>query len=276
MVSRWPSTCAARRCGAAAGRGGALGANIFLTNGTRVEVLDFLDDHSRFLPSITAAEAFPRPAVAAELSRLISEYGPPASTLTDNGLVFTARLAGRKGGRNAFEKFLTANKIQQKNGRPGHPQTQGKIERFHQTLKKWLRARPPAPTITQLQTLLDEFRTYYNTQRPHRALDRRTPAQAYTARPKATPNDNPKEGWRTRHDVVCDNGKVTVRYAGKLFHLGIGRAYKGQKILMVITDNHIVTSLAETGEVITGHYIDTARDYQKAYWKHGDPPLHPE
>lgn len=249
--------------------------NIFLANGKRVEVLDFLDDHSRFLLSITAAEAFPGPAVAAELSRLISEYGPPASTLTDNGLVFTARLAGRKGGRNAFEKVLNANKIQQKNGRPGHPQTQGKIERFHQTLKKWLRAKPPVASITELQTLLDEFRTYYNTQRPHRALGRRTPTQAYTASPKATPKDNPQEEWRTRHDTVCTNGKVTVRYAGKLFHLGIGRAYKNQKILMVITDNHVITSLVETGEVITEHYIDTSRDYQKAYWKQGDPPLRP-
>ena len=71
-------------------------------------------------------------------------------------------------------------------------------------------------------------------------------------------------------------GKVTVRYAGKLFHLGIGRAFKKQKILMVIADNHVTTSLAATGEIITEHYIDTARDYQKPYWKKGDPPLNPK
>lgn len=100
--------------------------NIFLANGTRVEVLDFLDDHSRFLLSITADEAFPGPAVAEELSRLISQYGPPASTLTDNGLVFTARLAGRKGGRNAFEKVLTAYKIQQKTGAQDIPKPKAK------------------------------------------------------------------------------------------------------------------------------------------------------
>ena len=250
--------------------------HLFLADNTRVEVLDFLDDHSRYLLSITAAAAFTGPAVAAELTRLIGAYGPPASTLTDNGLVFTARLAGRKGGRNAVEKVLAAHKIQQKNGRPGHPQTQGKIERFHQTLKRWITARPPAQTIDELQQLLNEFRQYYNCTRPHRALGRRTPQQAYTTGVKATPNDNPKEEWRTRNDTVDKNGKVSVRYAGKLFHLGIGRAYKHKKILMVITDNHIITSLAETGEVITEHYIDTARDYQKAYWKHGDPPLRPK
>ena len=83
----------------------------------------------------TSQHAFTGTAVAETLQHLIDTYGPPASTLTDNGLVFTARLTGRKGGRNAFEKTLNHHRIQQKNGRPGHPQTQGKIERFHQTLK---------------------------------------------------------------------------------------------------------------------------------------------
>ena len=137
--------------------------HLHLLDGTRLEVLDFIDDHSRYLLSITAAASFSGPAVAAELQRLIATYGPPASTLTDNGLVFTARLAGAKGGRNAFEKTLNKYRIQQKNGRPGHPQTQGKIERFHQTLKNGLLPNPqrspwsnsndnstPLPTITTL------------------------------------------------------------------------------------------------------------------------------
>lgn len=131
----------------------------------------------------------------------------------------------------------------------------------------------PAQTIDELQELLNEFRQYYNCTRPHRALGGRIPQQAYTTGVKATPNDNPKVEWRTRNDTVDKNGKVSVRCAGKLFHLRIGRAYKHKKILMVITDNHIITSLVETGEVLTERYIDTARDYQKAYWKHGNPPL---
>ncbi|UIZ92270.1 IS481 family transposase [Corynebacterium sp. CNCTC7651] len=247
--------------------------HLYLIDGTRIEVLDFLDDHSRYLLSITAKHAFTGTAVAAELERLITIYGPPASTLTDNGLVFTARLAGAKGGRNAFEKTLNHHRIQQKNGRPGHPQTQGKIERFHQTLKKWIAAKPPAETLPQLQRYLDEFADYYNTTRPHRALGRKTPEQAYTTGPKAEPNDNPKEEWRIRNDIVTPGGKVTVRYAGKLYQLGISRKYAGEPVLMVITDNHITTSLKETGEIITEHYIDTSRNYQKPYWKHGQPPL---
>lgn len=247
--------------------------HLFLADGIRVEVLDFLDDHSRYLLSITAQHAFTGTAVAQQLQHLIDTYGPPASTLTDNGLVFTARLAGRKGGRNAFEKTLNHHRIQQKNGRPGHPQTQGKIERFHQTLKRWIKARPPAETISQLQQQLDEFAGYYNAERPHRALGRRTPEQAYTAGAKAQPTDTPNDEWRTRNDIVGVNGKVTIRYAGKLYHLGIGRAYGGKPILMVITDNHVTTSLKETGEIIAEHYIDTSRNYQKPYWRKGQPPL---
>ena len=181
--------------------------HLFLIDGTRVEVLDFIDDHSRYLLSITARAAFSGPGVAVELQRLIDTFGPPASTLTDNGLVFTARLAGRKGGRNAFEKILTDNRIQQKNGRPGHLQPQGKIERFHQTLKRWIKAQPPAETIRQLQRQLNEFAAYYNADRPHRALGRRTPHQAYTAGTKAEPNDNSQQQWRTRNDAVSPDGK---------------------------------------------------------------------
>ncbi|SDS29837.1 Integrase core domain-containing protein [Corynebacterium timonense] len=88
--------------------------HLFLSDGTRVEVLDFLDDHSRYLLGVTAKAAFTGVAVAAELQRLVETYSPPASTLTDNGLVFTARMAGRKGGRNTFEKVLTDHRIQQK------------------------------------------------------------------------------------------------------------------------------------------------------------------
>jgi transposase InsO family protein len=114
----------------------------FLKDGTRIEILDFLDDHSRYLLHLQAKTAFKGPDVVTAMQNLIDTQGAPASTLTDNGLVFTTRLATLKGAKNGFEKLLEANGITQKNGKPNHPQTQGKIERFHQTLKKWLKARP--------------------------------------------------------------------------------------------------------------------------------------
>ncbi|GAA2248369.1 hypothetical protein GCM10010401_22780 [Rarobacter faecitabidus] len=156
-----------------------------LADHTRIEILDFLDDHSRYLLHIRAAAAFTGTDVAQTLHQLIDQYGPPASTLTDNGLVFTTRFARFKGSRGGFEKLLQTYGITQKNGRPGHPQTQGKIERFHQTLKRWLAAKPRPQNLTELNTWLTQFQTWYNTARPHRAIGRKTPHQAYTALPKA-------------------------------------------------------------------------------------------
>jgi Integrase core domain len=147
---------------------------------------------------------------------------------TDNGLVFTTRFAGGRGGRNGFEAELRALGIRQKNGRPAHPQTQGKIERFWQTLKTWLAAQSPQPaTLSQLQAQLDGFARLYNTQRPHRALPHRaTPATAYAARPKAAPGDRASDSHhRVRADRVDTDGKLTLRVNGKLHHIGIGRTH---------------------------------------------------
>ena len=129
-----------------------------LADGTEVEILNWLDDHSRYLLSCTAHRPVTGDDVVATFLAAVDEHGPPASTLTDNGRVYTARFGG---GRNAFEYLLPLLGLRQKNGAPGHPQTQGKIERFHQTQKRWLAARPPARTLAELQRQLDEFREHY-------------------------------------------------------------------------------------------------------------------
>src|SRR5438270_1236891 len=149
-----------------------------LADGGDVEILNWLDDHSRYLLSCTAHQPVTGDDVVAVLLQNVDEYGAPASTLTDNGSVYTSRFTG---GRNAFEYLLPVLGIRQKNGSPGHPQTQGKIERFHQTLKRWLAARPAVQTVAELQHQLDQFQEHYNHQRLHRALARSTPAEAYTA-----------------------------------------------------------------------------------------------
>ncbi|MEJ1088036.1 IS481 family transposase [Microbacterium sp. Mu-80] len=235
----------------------------FLQAGIRVEILDFLDDHARYLLELRPVTAFTGPMVVTVMTELITRYVPPYSTLTDNGLVFTTRLARFKGARGGFEKLLAAHRITQKNGRPGHPQTQGKIERFHQTLKRWLKARPLPDTIEDLQTLLTEFQTWYNTARPYRSLGRRTPEQAYTAHPKATPTSTADTTeWRSRTDTVDKNGKVTLRYAGKLRHLGIGRSHVGTPVLLLIHDRDITVSSMNTGQIIAEFTIDPDKNYQ--------------
>ena len=240
-----------------------------LANGTRIEILDFLDDHSRLLLEIRPAAAFTGAMVVAVMTELIARYGPPHSTLTDNGLVFTTRLARHKGARGGFEKLLAAHRITQKNGRPGHPQTQGKIERFHQTLKRWLKARPLPDTIEDLRALLTEFQTWYNTARPHRSIGRRTPQQAYTALPKAVPAATTDAAeWRSRTDTVDRHGKVTLRYAGQLRHLGVGRAHAGTPVLILIHDRNATVSSITTNDIIAEFTIDPDKNYQA---KNHDP-----
>jgi transposase InsO family protein len=159
------------------------------------EILTWLDDHSRFALSVTAHHRATGPIVLATFRETVAAYGIPASTLTDNGMVFTTRLSGGSlngtPGRNSLEHELRRLGVRQKNSRPNHPTTCGKVERFQQTMKKWLASQPDQPTsIAALQALLDSFAEEYNHRRPHRSLPHRaTPATAYTARPKATPGD---------------------------------------------------------------------------------------
>lgn len=229
-----------------------------LASGTGVEILTFLDDHSRLALSVTAYPVVTVHHVLTQFRTTIAEHGAPASTLTDNGLVFTTRV---RGGRNTFENELNLLGIDQKNGRPNHPQTQGKVERFQQTLKKWLTTQAPADTIEDLQTQLDTFRSYYNTIRPHRSLNRNTPAEAYTARGKATPAGTDGH-WRIRDDRIDDSGVVTLRYNSKLHHIGIGRAHKGERIRLLIHDRDIRIINTRTGELLRELTLDPSIDYQ--------------
>src|SRR3954454_7877331 len=161
-----------------------------LANGTDVEILNWRDAHPRYLLGCTVHRPVTGPVVLAAFRAVTAAHGLPAAVLTDNGLVYTTRFAGGRRGRatrNGFETELARLGIAQKNSSPNHPQTCGKVERFHQTLKKWPPPRPRARSLPELQTQLDAFRAHYNPARPHRAVGRRTPAAAYTARPKATP-----------------------------------------------------------------------------------------
>jgi transposase InsO family protein len=231
-----------------------------LADGTDVEILNWLDDHSRYLLSCTTHQPVTGDHVVAVFLGLVEEYGPPASTLTDNGSVYTSRFTG---GRNAFEYLLPLLGVRQKNGSPGHPQTQGKTERFHQTLQRWLAARPAAHSTLELQRQLDEFQGHYNERRPHRALNRRTPGEAYRATPKAAPasNGHTPGHYRLRYDRLDHNGRMTIRRAGRMHHLGIGAAHARKRVLAFADDTQITVADLTTGEVLSLHLIDPNRSY---------------
>ena len=234
-----------------------------LADGTDVEILTFLDDHSRYALSVTAHGRVNTPIVVAEFTQTAETHGIPASVLTDNGLIFTTRFAGRGGGRNRFETLLADLGVTHKHSAPNHPTTCGKVERFQQTLKRHLASLEPPDTIAELQGQLDAFVELYNTKRPHRSLDRVTPAVAYQRLPKAHPGPLQHEHrQRVRRDRVDTSGVVTLRYNGRLHHIGIGRAHARTPILLLIDDRDIRIINATTGELLRHLTLDPTRDYQ--------------
>ena len=103
----------------------------------------------------------------------------------------------------------------------------------------------------------------YNTQRPHRAIGRRTPDEAYYATPKAEPvAELDSQVWRIRYDRVDRDGKVSLRYAGRLRHLGIGRRWAGVRVIVLVHAEQTMVIAPGSGELIAEHIIDPSRDYQ--------------
>ena len=230
-----------------------------LADGRDAQIINWLDDHSRLLLHCSVHKAITGAIVINTFNECRNTYGTPFSTLTDNGIVYTARFVK---GKNGFEYLLSELDVVQKNGSPAHPQTQGKIERFHQTLKKWLSEQARAKDLKELQRQLDEFRTVYNTQRPHKALQMSTPQSAYEGRVKATPKvAKDKEHYRVRHDSVDQFGKLSLRRAGKMHHLGVGIENQFKKVYVVVDHYKVSVVEKKTGEVLSRHSIEPSRNY---------------
>ncbi|HEY0888993.1 MAG TPA: IS481 family transposase [Nocardioides sp.] len=234
--------------------------------GSDVEIITWLDDHSRYALHVSAHWRITAKIVLDTFTKAAGQHGYPASTLTDNGMVYTVRFAGGRGGRSMLENELRRLGIVQKNSRPNHPTTCGKVERFQQTMKKWLRAQPVQPTtLEDLQVLLEEFASAYNQHRPHRSLPHRaTPATAYTTRPKATPAADRAADThdRVRFDRIDNVGTVTLRVNGRLHHIGIGRTHARTHVILLVHDLDVRVIDAATGELLRDLVIDPDRDYQ--------------
>jgi transposase InsO family protein len=232
-----------------------------LADSSEVEIASWLDDHSRYLLGCTVFRRVDGDDVVATFTATGEAHGWPAATLTDNGTVYTTRLVG---GRNSLEHLLAYLGIRQKNGMPGHPQTQGKVERFHQTLKRWLAMQPGARTLTALQAQLDAFREVYNEARPHRAIGRRTPGEAYRANPKDRPSGPVGRGHlRLRYDTTDSKGAMTLRRAGRLHHLKVGQAHARTRVLAIVDEHEVTVVALDTGELLSSHLIEP----DKGYWR---------
>jgi transposase InsO family protein len=230
-----------------------------LAGGGKAVIFDVLDDCTRQLVACHAAPSETAQAAVAAITKAINAYGAPALVLSDNGAAFTHRLIHPDGAPSRFARAVTAWGTRLIHSSPYHPQTCGKVERHHQTLKKWLDAQPPATNLRALQRLLETYRDYYNGHRPHSALPGRiTPHQAWLQAPAlGGPSHLPIQADASVHRCpVYDTGTIGV---GK-HRIRIGRAYHGI-ILTAIRDGDHATVYNPDGSPLGHAYLEAGKNY---------------
>jgi len=221
-----------------------------------VRILSFLDDHSRVALRVKALAEATSEATWLAFCDATGAWGVPLGQLSDNGLNFSGRLRGFE---VHFERQLRAAGVVPKTSRPFHPQTCGKVERFQQTLKKWLRRRPPAADLGGLQAQLDAFVDYYNHERPHRGIGRVTPAERWAATPPAVSLGTALPSPAHVGDVVvADNGTVC---AGR-YLIGVGSAWRGRTARVHYDETHAAVFIDH--RLVRALALDPSRRYQPA------------
>ena len=230
-----------------------------LAAGSHVEILNLIDDHSRFCLASVAFRTVKAADVLETFLMAAESYGYPAKFLTDNAAIFSG---SPRRGRVVLESELDRLGIVSSHSSPYHPQTCGKVERFHQTLKLYLRRQATPVSLAHLQLQLDAFRNRYNQERPHDAAGGRTPLQAFEARLKAHPT-LPASAlqYRVRRDRLDAGGKVTVRYLGRLRHLYVSYRHRRQPVTLLIAGPHL-KAVAENGSILRELTLDAKRNYQ--------------
>jgi transposase InsO family protein len=231
-----------------------------LRDRSRVEIINLLDDHSRLAIASQAVLTTTSEAAWEVFSAATRRWGLPTRCLSDNGLAFSGRLRGVE---VLFEAHLRAAGIRPVTARPYHPQTCGKVERFQQTLKRWLRARRLARTLPELQTQLDAFCEHYNHRRPHRALDQSVPFKRWAASPVVSPAPNPLRATNRATRRVSQIGVVQL---GRV-QIHIGKRHAGQQAELITDGRHVAVLLG--GQLVRQLEIDTTRTYQPSGLRRG-------
>lgn len=228
-----------------------------LATGQEVRIINLLDDHSRLNVDSLAVALCRTTHIWECFCRAVDRWGPPAEFLNDNG---RAWISDAHKAPVLFQTALARLGVRQLHSSPYHPQTCGKVERFHQTQRRWLDAHPQAATIAELQALLDEFRHVYNHQRPHRGIGRRTPAAVWDATERAHPAGpaHQPQPTITRH-LVQPDGSIT---SGVLYKIGLGKHWAGHHVTMIRRGEHATVIDDNTGEIVRDFDLDPTRRYQ--------------
>lgn len=184
-----------------------------LLDSTRCFPLDIIDDCSRYCLGV-----YPKNntlGVMQSMEQVFKEYGLPEAILSDNG----GQFAGLRGGYTRFERWLMDIDILPIHGRPLHPQTQGKIERFHRTMKNELLKRNIFIDLADADKHLQEWRMKYNKVRPHEALGMRCPADVYIPSERKYPDRIKPYEYSGSHRILKVNAKGYLRFDSKVFYL---------------------------------------------------------
>jgi len=227
--------------------------------GGLVKIFNIIDDHSRLAVRSRAVTEATTEEAWATFCQASLQWGLPAGVLSDNGLCFSGKLRGFE---VLFEAKLRDAGVRPMTGRPFHPQTTGKVERFQQTLKKWLRRQPLARSLVELQTQLDAFSQIYNFERPHQGIGRETPISRWQASPAAGPAEHPLEHPTfprpiVREVKVCNEGQVVV---GSKLRIHIGAAYIGAAATVMLDGTY--ANVYIDGKLVRHLKIDYTRTYQ--------------
>jgi transposase InsO family protein len=228
-----------------------------LADGAPVEIINIIDDHSRVCAISLAVTTCTTERAWEAFTLAATTWALPTRVLSDNGLPFNA---SRRNKTVAFEANLRDAGVVPIASTPHHPQTCGKVERFHQTLKKWLDHQPRAATLAELQSQLDTFIAYYNHKRPHRALKGATPATTWHATPRAVPANHPITDTSTVARNLLVSRAGTVLTPGH--SLGIGIAYSGQTVTVIRTGNDC--AIFHNNKLLRALTIDPNRFYQRS------------
>ncbi len=205
-----------------------------LADGTSAKALTGVDDHSRYCVSARLMPRERTQSVCDGFSSALKNYGVPAQILTDNGKVFTGRFA-QPPVEVLFDRICRENGVDHILTQPRSPTTTGKIERFHKTLRVEFDTRQVFKTLKTAQEALDEWVSYYNTQRPHQALGDLTPESRFRAggtevRHQLRHPERNGEQWVCRK--VASNGIVSVGYQ----QVSVGKHFGGSACDVLVTD----------------------------------------
>jgi transposase InsO family protein len=193
----------------------------------RCHPLSIFDDHSRYLLGLVACGDEQQLTVQTHLSTVFARYGLPRRILSDNGPCWSPN---GNGGLSALEVWLLQLGIAVSHGRPYHPQTQGKVERFHRTLKAQVVSGAPFPDLATCQVAFDRWRLHYNSERPHDALDLAVPSSRYQPSPRSYPGELPAIAYAPEEVVRMVKADGFVAYQGG--HYRVGRGLRGQRVAL--------------------------------------------